>query len=63
MICECSAEILISRRDIGHTIQCPACADVMTVEQTPDPRTQAPVLGVRSLGSMDDQDWRLDDFQ
>ncbi len=63
VICECSAEILISRRDIGHTIQCPACADVMTVEQTPDPRTQAPVLGVRSLGSMDDQDWKLDDFQ
>ena len=62
-ICECSAEILISRRDVGHTIQCPACADVMTVEMTADPRTKAPVLSVRSLGSMDDQDWKLDDFQ
>ncbi len=63
VICECSAEILISRRDIGHTLQCPACADVMTVEQTADPRTKAPILSVRSLGSMDDQDWKLDDFQ
>lgn len=62
-ICECSAEILVSRRDVGHTIQCPACADVMTVDQTPDPRTKAPILSVRSLGSTEEQDWKLDDFQ
>jgi hypothetical protein len=62
-ICECGAEILLSRRDVGHTIQCPACADVMTVEETPDPRTRAPVLGVRSLGIPDDPDWKLEDFQ
>jgi len=62
-ICECGAEILVSVRDVGHTIQCPACADVMTVEMTSDPRTHAPVLGVRSMGSMDDPDWKLDDFQ
>lgn len=62
-ICECGAEILISQADIGATIQCPACADVMTVEQTSDPRTRAPILTIRSLGSMDDADWKLEDFQ
>jgi hypothetical protein len=62
-ICECGAEILVSPRDVGHTIQCPACSDVMTVEQTPDPRTRAPVLGIRSLGSMDDAGWKIEDFQ
>jgi DNA-directed RNA polymerase subunit M/transcription elongation factor TFIIS len=62
-ICECGAEILVSPRDVGHTIQCPACSDVMTVEQTPDPRTRMPVLGVRSLGSMDDAGWKIEDFQ
>lgn len=61
-ICECSAEILVSVRDVGQTIQCPACADVMTVEQTPDPRTRQPVLSIRSLGTLDDADWKLDDF-
>jgi hypothetical protein len=35
----------------------------MTVEQTPDPRTRAPVLGIRSLGSMDDAGWKIEDFQ
>ncbi|HZE98030.1 MAG TPA: hypothetical protein VE981_13455 [Planctomycetota bacterium] len=63
VICECSAEILISNRDIGSTIQCPACADVMTVEQKPDPRTKQMILTVRTLGAMDDADWKLDDFQ
>ncbi|HUR38393.1 MAG TPA: hypothetical protein VM222_02815 [Planctomycetota bacterium] len=62
-ICECGAEILVSPRDVGHTIQCPACSDVMTVEQNPDPRTRMPVLGVRSLGSMDDPNWKLEDFK
>ncbi|HEV3029450.1 MAG TPA: hypothetical protein VG457_17860 [Planctomycetota bacterium] len=62
-ICECGAEILVSKRDIGSTIQCPACADVMTVEQTPDPRTRQPILSIRTLGSLDDADWKLDDFQ
>lgn len=62
-ICECGAEILVSPRDVGHTIQCPACSDVMTVEQTPDPRTRMPVLGVRSLGSMDDPNWKIEDFR
>ena len=62
-ICECGAEILVSPRDVGHTIQCPACSDVMTVEQTPDPRTRVPVLSIRSLGSMDDAGWKIEDFQ
>lgn len=61
-ICECSAEILVSVRDVGQTIQCPACADVMTVEQTPDPRTRQPILSIRSLGTLDDADWKLEDF-
>ena len=62
-ICECGAEILVSKRDVGSTIQCPACADVMTVEMTPDPRTRQPILSVRTLGTLDDADWKLDDFQ
>jgi DNA-directed RNA polymerase subunit RPC12/RpoP len=61
-LCECGAEILVSMRDIGQTIQCPACADVMTVELTLDPRTKKPILGIRTLGSLDDADWKLDDF-
>jgi DNA-directed RNA polymerase subunit RPC12/RpoP len=61
-LCECGAEILVSMRDVGQTIQCPACADVMTVEQTLDPRTKKPILGIRTLGSLDDADWKLDDF-
>lgn len=62
-LCECGAEILVSKRDVGHTIQCPACADVMTVEQTQDPRTKQPILTIRTLGTLDDADWKLDDFQ
>jgi hypothetical protein len=62
-ICECSAEILVSLHDVGSTIQCPACADVMTVEQTADPRTKRPILSIRRLGTLDDADWKLDDFQ
>jgi len=61
-ICECGAEILVSKRDVGSTIQCPACADVMTVEMTPDPRTRQPVLSIRTLGTLDDADWKLEDF-
>lgn len=62
-VCECSAEILLTPRDVGQTIQCPACADVMTVEQTPDPKTKQPVLSLRALGMFDDPDWKLEDFQ
>lgn len=61
-ICECGAEILVSMRDLGSTLQCPACADVMTVEQTPDPRTNRPILSIRTLGAFDDADWKLEDF-
>jgi len=28
-----------------------------------DPKTRAPILTIRSLGSMDDVDWKLEDFQ
>jgi hypothetical protein len=62
-LCECGAEILVSVRDVGQTIQCPACADIMTVEQKPDPRTKQPVLSIRTLGTLDDPDWKLEDFQ
>ncbi|HLY11001.1 MAG TPA: hypothetical protein VKW04_16995 [Planctomycetota bacterium] len=62
-ICECGAEILVSMRDVGSTIQCPACADVMTVEQAADPRTRQAILSIRTLGTLDDADWKLDDFQ
>jgi hypothetical protein len=62
-ICECGAEILISHADVGSTLQCPACADVMTVERTSDARTGKALLTIRSLGSMDDLDWKLEDFQ
>jgi hypothetical protein len=61
-VCECSAEILLSRKDVGSTIQCPACADVMTVEENADPKTRQPVLTLRSLGVPDDPDWKLEDF-
>src|SRR6185295_17008005 len=62
-LCECGAEILVSRRDVGQTIQCPACADVMTVEQSLDPRSKRPILTIRTLGVVDDPDWKLEDFQ
>lgn len=62
-ICECGAEILVSTRDVGSTLQCPACADVMTVEQTTDARTRRPILSIRTLGTLDDADWKLEDFQ
>jgi CDGSH-type Zn-finger protein len=62
-LCDCGAEILVSKRDVGQTIQCPACADVMTVEQTMDPRTKLPILGIRTLGGLDDPEWKLDDFE
>ena len=35
----------------------------MTVEQKPDPRTKQPVLSIRTLGTLDDPDWKLEDFQ
>jgi len=60
--CECGAEILLSTKDLGSTIQCPACADVMAVEQAMDPRTRQPVLTVRTLGALEDPDWKLEDF-
>jgi predicted RNA-binding Zn-ribbon protein involved in translation (DUF1610 family) len=56
--CECGAEILLSQNDVGHTIQCPACADLMTVEEA------AGKFVFRMVGAaMDDSDWKLEEFQ
>jgi hypothetical protein len=56
--CECGAEILLSENDVGHTIQCPACADLMTVEVT------GGKFALRTLGAaMDHSDWKLEEFQ
>jgi len=61
--CECGAEILLSATDVGHTIQCPACADTMVVEGNKDPRTGAMKMSLRIVGELDDPDWKLDEFQ
>jgi hypothetical protein len=36
--CACGAEILLSASDVGHTIQCPACASTMVVRISTDAR-------------------------
>ena len=61
--CECGAEILLSGHDIGHTIQCPACADSMVVEGTTDARTGVTTLSLRVVSALDDPDWKLEEFQ
>ena len=61
--CECGAEILLSTNDIGHTIQCPACADMMIVEGNTDARTGGTTITLRIVGALDDPDWKLDEFQ
>jgi hypothetical protein len=55
--CECGAEILLSVNDVGHTIQCPACADTMIVEQA------GKRITLRVIGAHDDPDWKLEQFQ
>ncbi|MBI3857000.1 MAG: hypothetical protein HY293_15035 [Planctomycetes bacterium] len=61
--CECGAELLLSADDAGHTIQCPACGDTMTVEGTSDAQTGAVTLALRVVGALDDPDWKLEEFQ
>jgi len=36
--CPCGAEILLSASDVGHAIQCPACAGTRMVRTSTDPR-------------------------
>jgi hypothetical protein len=55
--CECGAEILLSSGDVGHTIQCPACADMMIVEEA------GGTLTLRVVGALDDTDWKLEEFK
>jgi len=61
--CECGAEILLSVTDIGHTIQCPACADMMIVEGNRDARSGNTMISLRIVGALDDPDWKLEEFQ
>jgi len=61
--CECGAEILLSANDIGHTIQCPACTDKMVVEGSVDARTGKKAITLRTVGDLDDPDWKLEEFQ
>jgi len=62
-LCECGAELLVSRDDVGQPIQCPACEARMTVEEVPDSSTGVPSLRVRSIGRSDDDAWSMDDFK
>jgi DNA-directed RNA polymerase subunit RPC12/RpoP len=55
--CECGAEILLSQTDVGPTIQCPACADTIVVEQ------DGKKIMLRVVAALDDPDWKLDEFQ
>lgn len=54
--CGCGAEILLSRGDVGATIQCPACADMMIVED------DSGMLTLRIVGELDTTDWKLEEF-
>lgn len=56
--CECGAEILLSPKDAGQTIQCPACADLMTVV------LKGTALTLKTLGEeIDHTNWTLDEFR
>jgi len=61
--CECGAEILLAATDVGHTIQCPACADMMIVDGNRDPRSGATTITLRMVGALDDPDWKLEEVQ
>jgi len=55
--CECGAELLLSTNDIGRTIQCPACADTMNVEQ------KGKKITLRLVSALETTDWKLEEFQ
>jgi hypothetical protein len=55
--CDCGAELLLSSGDVGHTIQCPACGDMMTVEE------QRGKFMLRLIGGLETTDWKLEEFQ
>ena len=56
-LCECSAELLLSTQDVGRTIQCPACADTMSIE------LKGRKFRLRLVSGLETTDWKLDEFQ
>ena len=55
--CECGAELLLSGNDVGRTIQCPACADTMSIE------LKGGKFRLRLVSGLETTDWKLDEFQ
>lgn len=55
--CGCGAEILLSGSDAGQKIRCPACSDMLEVQD------HGGKLKLRLIGALEDTDWRLEEFQ
>jgi hypothetical protein len=55
--CECGAELLLSSSDVGRTIQCPACADTLSIE------LKNGKFRLRLVSGLETTDWKLDEFQ
>lgn len=62
-ICACGAELVVSPEDVGAHLQCPGCGEVMTVDRAIDPLGGPPGLKLRTLGRMDEDTWKLEDFK
>ena len=62
-ICACGAELMVSPEDVGAHLQCPGCGEVMTVDHAIDPLGGPPGLKLRTLGRMDEDTWKLEDFK
>jgi hypothetical protein len=56
VICECGEGIVVSLRDVGHPVQCPACSMLLEVEKAPNG------LKVTAIGRIDEQSWSMNDF-
>jgi hypothetical protein len=56
ILCECGEALIISKRDVGHPVQCPGCSVLLEIQQTPAG------LKVTPIGRIDEQNWSLQDF-
>jgi hypothetical protein len=62
-ICECGAELVVSKEDVGTPQQCPGCDTVLAVEEAPDPLGGPPGLRIRKVELGTDESLNLEDFR